>query len=202
MNEQVDISPIVISRSAGNGGDGEAYYTIPLTQLTAGSPVQILNLPPAPPATDSSCIALQFFYGDPAQPEAVDITILAVDKYSLAAKSGNINNVHDTMKAVVSERTLHKGELSEMAVLNLYQFKHSVATRVDAARFFYRITKLNGDILQDYPAKADSNSPEIKPEPSKTIKTRPVYKSAIMQFKYGSNRPFNSPEPLLYGEKW
>ncbi|MDR0768403.1 MAG: hypothetical protein LBE71_00615 [Dysgonamonadaceae bacterium] len=189
MEAQVDVSAV----STG--------FTIPSAQLAADSPVQILSVPEA--ATDSSSTAVQFFYGDPSQPEEVDITILAVDQYSLLMKSYNLNNVHDTMKAEVGEINLQRGELSERVVLNFYQFKNPSGQA--AAKFYYRVYDGEGTLLQDYKAASSAtNAAEIKPESAVRNKIPyATYKSAIMQFTYkDTSMQFASPTELLKGEKW
>jgi hypothetical protein len=192
MEEQVEVLPV------SNG------FVIPLAQLAAGSPVQILSVPEA--ATDSNSIALQFFYGDVNQPEEVKITILAVDQYSLLVKSYNLNNVHDTMKAEVGEITLRRGELSERVVLNFYRFKHPNPSYDLASKFYYKISNpTDGNILQDYKAASlAANAAEIKPESAVRNKIPyAIYKSAIMRFTYkDTSMKFASPTELLKGEKW
>jgi hypothetical protein len=189
LEEQVEVLPV------SNG------FVIPLVQLAADSPVQILN---APPATDSSSIAVQFFYGDANQPEEVKLTILAVDFLSLAQKSYNLNNVPDTMKVEVGEINLQRCELSERVVLNFYQFKNPSGQT--AAKFYYKISNpTDGNILQDYKAASSAaNAAEIKPESAVRNKIPyATYKSAIMRFTYkDTSMKFASPTELLKGEKW
>ncbi|MDR0680556.1 MAG: hypothetical protein LBG15_01715 [Dysgonamonadaceae bacterium] len=99
LEEQVEVLPVVVQ------GDGNVSSMINLVQLAAGNHVQILSVPEAP--ADSSAIALQFFYGDGRQPEAVKITVLAVDQYSLITakpKAYVIENVPAEIKPASVKR--------------------------------------------------------------------------------------------------
>lgn len=191
--ENINISPVVVVRA-------DNYSTVNLLQLAVGSPVQVMHSPETP--ADSSAIALQFFYGDDRQPDEVKISLLAVDQYSLMTKSYKLDNVPDTMKAAVGEIALHRGELSETVTLNLNQFGE--ANRGLEAKFYYRVSDPEGAVLQDYRAASSAaTSAEIKVEVPSQKRTRPVYRSAVMQWEYRSAAvPFASPKVLMNGEKW
>jgi hypothetical protein len=193
MEESVNISPVVVVRA-------DNYSTVNLLQLAAGSPVEVMHTPETP--ADSSAIALQLFYGDARQPDEVKISLLAVDQYSLMTKSYKLDNVPDTMKAAVGEIALRRGELSETVTLNLNQFGE--ANRGLEAKFYYRVSGSDGAVLQDYRAASSAaNSAEIKVEVPSQKRTRPVYRSAVMQWEYKSAAvPFASPKVLMNGEKW
>lgn len=197
MEESVNISPAVVGSSQFGAN---VYSTVNLVQLTAGSPVQVMHSPETP--ADSSAIALQIFYGDARQPDEVKISLLAVDQYSLMTKSYKLDNVPDTMKAAVGEIALHRGELSETVILNLNQFGE--ANRGLEAKFYYRVSDPEGAVLQDYRAASSAaTSAEIKVEVPSQKRTRPVYRSAVMQWEYKSAAvPFASPKVLMNGEKW
>jgi hypothetical protein len=176
-------------------------FTIPLVQLAAGSPVQVLNMPEA--ATDSNSIAVQFFYADPSQPEEVKLTILAVNRPSLDDAFNRLNNVPANAKDTMETITLRRSELNEPVILNPNLFKDSNSGL--AARFFYKVSDLDGGILQNYPNDVGNNPPEIKIITRQTINftSYSEYKSAIMRFGYKSAAEvFASPVTLLNGEKW
>ena len=197
MEERIDVLPVIV---AGGGYGAGVYSAVNLVQLAAGSPVQVMHTPEQP--ADSSAIALQFFYGDARQPDAVTISLLAVDQYSLMMKSYKLDNVPDTMKATVGEIALRRGELSETVTLNLNQFGD--ANKGLEAKFYYRVSDPDGAVLQDYKAASTAtNAAEIKAEVLTQKRTRPVYKSAVMQWEYKSEAVvFASPKVLMTGEKW
>jgi hypothetical protein len=200
LKEQVEVSPVIIKNNADI--DINKRFTIQLAQLAAGSPVQLLNAPPAPPSTDSSSIAVQFFYGDVNQPEEVKITILAIDQYSRALLISEGVSVPANMKDTITEINLQRGKLSEPVVLDLYRFKNNVYQM--AAQFFYEVSDPVGNtILQDYSDITNNNPVEIKIS-SKRKNSIPYsdYKSAIMQFEHKDNILFASPVTVLNGEKW
>lgn len=199
LEEQVEVSPVIVA-----GDVGGAYSMINLVQLTADGHVQVLNTPEAP--ADSSAIAVQFFYGDLRQPEAVKITVLAVDQYSLITakpKAYVIENVPAEMKAEVGEITLRRGELSNPVVLNLNRFGE--AAKGLAAKFYYRVYDSAGNLLQDYKvASSTANSVEIVPESAKRNGIYcPVYQSSVMQWEFKTeDTPFPSPKTLMSGDRW
>jgi hypothetical protein len=198
LEAQVEVLPVVVQ------GDGGNNSMINLAQLAAGSPVQILSVPEAP--TDSSSIAVQFFYGDASQPEEVKITILAVDNYSLTQKKPTytLSNVPEELKDTVTIINLRRAELSEPVVLNLNIFGEINEKKL-AAKFYYCVhNAADNSLLQDYKVSSSTtNAAEINPEASTIIKTHPVYKSAVMQFTYkDASMKFASPKTLARGEKW
>jgi hypothetical protein len=202
MEEDINISPVVVTGgNAGSRGYLGVYSAVNLAQLVAGAPVQTVQTPELP--ADSTAIALQFFYADDRQPDEVRISFLTVDQYSVLMKSYKLENVADSMKADAGEIALHRGELSETLTFDLNHFGE--ANKGLAAKFYYRVSDRDGNILQDYKAaSAATNSIEIKPEATQRNKIPvPVYKSALMQWEYRSEAmPFASPKVLINGEKW
>lgn len=199
MEESIDISPVVVRL----GGAANAYSTVNLLQFSMGAPVEVMHTPETP--ADSTAIALQFFYGDARQPEEVKISLLAVDQYSLMTskpKTYTLDNVPDTMKVEAGEIALRRGELSKTVTLDMNLF--GAANKGMEAKFYYRVSTPDGAVLQDYRAASTAaNSAEIKAEVLVTKRTRPIYKSAVMQWEYKSAAvPFTSPRVLMNGEKW
>lgn len=175
---------------------GKENGIISLLQLSEDMPVSYFQ-PVYPPNDKISQTMAQFVFSETEQPQEVNVSILAVDYYSLLMASNNINNVSSSRKEVVAEFNLSKGIVSIPVTLDLNIFE-GVNNNLPA-QFFYRITDVQtGTILQDY-----NVNNKITVQTQSGLQLNPEYKFTLFQWEYQSLAiPFKKPIALINGEEW